>query len=68
MHGKKGCGIRRTYFPNCFFLYAVSFAVQGLMIVSEGEMYAPVPPFPALYTLVSISLPTSSSSSSSSSS
>lgn len=28
----------RTYFRKCLFLYAESFAVQGDMIVSEGEM------------------------------
>lgn len=27
-----------TYFKKCLFLYAESFAVQGDMIVSEGEM------------------------------
>lgn len=28
----------KTYFKKCLFLYAESFAVQGDMIVSEGEM------------------------------
>lgn len=28
---------KTTHFPNCLLLYADSFAVQGLMIVSEGE-------------------------------
>lgn len=28
-----------TYFKKCLFLYAESFAVQGDIIVSEGEMY-----------------------------
>lgn len=28
----------RTYFKKCLFLYAESFAVQGDIIVSEGEM------------------------------
>ena len=33
----KGKGNRNTHFPNCLLLYADSFAVQGLMMVSEGE-------------------------------
>lgn len=28
----------KTHFKKCLFLYAESFAVQGDMIVSEGEM------------------------------
>lgn len=28
---------RNTHFPNCLLLYADSFAVQGLMMVSDGE-------------------------------
>lgn len=38
MGGWEGGGGRMgTHFPNCLLLYADSFAVQGLMIVSEGE-------------------------------
>jgi hypothetical protein len=35
-----------TYFPTCLLRYALSLAVQGLMMVSEGEMYVC---FPLLY-------------------
>ena len=28
-----------TYFPTCLLRKALSLAVQGLMILSEGEMY-----------------------------
>lgn len=37
--GGKGNGARNsvTYFPTCLFLNALNLAVQGLMIVSEGE-------------------------------
>lgn len=31
--GKDG----KTYLPNCLLLYADSLAVQGLMMVSDGE-------------------------------
>lgn len=28
-----------TYFPTCLFRKALSLAVQGLWMLSEGEMY-----------------------------
>lgn len=34
MGGREG---DTTHFPNCLLLYAESLAVQGLIIVSEGE-------------------------------
>ena len=37
MDGRMGEVRDTTHFPNCLLLYAESLAVQGLIIVSEGE-------------------------------
>lgn len=40
-----------TYFPTCLLRYALSFAVHGDMMVSEGEMYVCLPLFPVSHLL-----------------